>query len=235
VIDDDDRDDDSDNKTQPGRRSVVVGHGYTLKPDGSIEFRENVPEHIRRKIVEQHERQLDRAAQKRALWGEIGPESMTRLAKMFPSLRDADGIDPWDSLRLLEWLCGPAPTSGSSEAALFVLGVWHDLDWGEAARQELPERACSVCGGLGRIGRELGDRVLRGAAPDSYVRNQYDDDGQVIGQEKVATQPCDGCDGKGRYVPSPGRGRFSVFRAMGVWDQAHREAFLTWAKFPFFP
>jgi hypothetical protein len=205
-----------------------------MKPDGSIEFQPDVPEEVRRQILDEHAQQLDHQAQRRTLWGEIGPSSMTRLAKMFPSLRDVPGVEPWDATRLLEWLCGPAPTSGSTWAALFVLGVWNDSDWQEVARDVLPERECSVCGGLGRVSREDGGRVLRGAAPDSYVRNCYDDNDRVIGQEEVETSRCRLCDGKGRYVPSPAYGRFNVFSAVNAWDRAHRAAFEAWIKFPFF-
>ncbi len=62
-------------------------------------------------------------AKRRELWGDIGPGAMTRLAKMFPTLREADGVEPWDAMRLLEWLCGPAPGTGARWAGLFVLGV----------------------------------------------------------------------------------------------------------------
>jgi hypothetical protein len=227
-----DNDNDNDDK---GPRQVVIAHGYTMRPDGSIEFHPGVPEHIQREILDEHAAHLDHEAKRRALWGEIGPGAMTRLARMFPGLRDADGVDPWDALRLLEWLCGPAPTSGSTWAALFVLGVWNDLDWNEAAKNELPERECHNCNGIGRVGERDGDRVLRGSSPDSYVRNKYDDDDQIIGQEKVATILCRLCEGKGRYVPCPGHGRFNLFAAMGVWDPAHRAAFAAWIKYPFWP
>ena len=33
----------------------------------------------------------------------------------------------------------------------------------------------------------------------------------------------------------PGFGRFNLSRAMAVWDDDHRKAFLAWAEEPFFP
>ena len=64
-------------------KNVSVVYGYTRRPDGSIEFHEGVPEDFKRQILEEHSASLTYEAQRRMLWGEIGPGSMTRLAKMF--------------------------------------------------------------------------------------------------------------------------------------------------------
>ena len=50
---------------------------------------------------------------------------MARLAHLFPSMRGVPGTDPWDAQQLIDWLKSPAPTSGSSAAARFLLGVWN--------------------------------------------------------------------------------------------------------------
>lgn len=224
---------DDDNKPQR-HVSLVHGYRYSQKGDGSIEFDEDVPPEIRADIIERHLRMLDDEGKRRELWGEIGPGAMTRLAKLFPSLREGvPGVDPWDAIELLDWLCGPAPTSGSTQAALFVLGAWNDHDWIEVAKAELPERQCSSCNGLGRLDRENYSPVKE-RAPGVYVQTKYDDDDNPR-EVEVETVSCRHCDGKGRYQPSPGSGRFNLFRAMSVWDRPHREAFLTWARFPFWP
>ena len=57
-------------------------------------------------------------------------EAMTALCQRFPTLRDADGVDPWDPLTLLRWLCtSPAVTGGGEVAARFVLSIWSEDDW----------------------------------------------------------------------------------------------------------
>jgi hypothetical protein len=75
-----------------------------------------------------------RAERRRELWGEIGPGAMTRLARAFPSLQDAAGVEPWDSLELLRWALS-GKSHGEALAAKFVLSVWNSTtDWEEIAR-----------------------------------------------------------------------------------------------------
>jgi len=52
---------------------------------------------------------------------------MTAIARSFPSLRGAPGVDPWDVNRLGEWAAtSPAVTHGSRHAARFVLAAWNE-------------------------------------------------------------------------------------------------------------
>ncbi|MCU1277093.1 MAG: hypothetical protein JWM53_639 [bacterium] len=215
------------------RRYVSVAYGYRTNADGSIDFDPDVPADVREEILQQHLDALDYDGKRRELWGEIGPGAMTRLAKLFPSLRDAPGLDPWDALKLLDWLCSAAATSGNTAAGLFVLGVWNDEDWIEVARAELPERQCNGCRGLGVVDRDEGEPVKQASA-GRYVRTRYDDDDNPHDVE-VQTKRCDSCDGKGTYQPAPSYGRFNLFRALSLWDQPHRTAFETWVRFPFWP
>jgi hypothetical protein len=69
--------------------------------------------------------------------GDLDPDAaMTRLASLFPSLRDAAGVKPWNVEAFVTWTCGPAPGGGAIEAARFVLQVWSsDVDWTEFARE----------------------------------------------------------------------------------------------------
>src|SRR6266496_4750317 len=212
------------------RSGQVTAVGYHLKPDGSIVFQEGTSELERQAVIADRKRMMAYEAKRRELWEEIGPESMTRLARMFPSLSTASGVEPWDAIQLLEWLCGPAPTSGSTWAALFCLGVWHDLDWSEAAKEDLPPRQCPTCTGLGRVGRKDGESVRKGDAPGTYVRPRYDDDDNVVSVDEVATEPCRRCEGKGEYQPSLEHGRFNVFRALSLWDREHAAAFRVWTE-----
>lgn len=224
---------DDDNKPTRRERHVSVAYGYRNKPDGSIDFDPDVPAEVREEIVQMHLDGLDYEAKRRELWGEIGPSAMTRLAKLFPSLRDAPGVDPWSALKLLDWLSSAAATSGNTAAGLFVLGVWNDEDWIKIAHAELPERQCTGCRGLGVVDRDEGEPVKQ-VAPGRYVRTRYDDDDKPY-EVDVQTKRCEWCDGKGTYKPAPGYERFNVFRALGVWDRPHKEAFETWVRFPFWP
>jgi hypothetical protein len=75
---------------------------------------------------------MHNARERRARWPKDTKQAMTILALMFPTLRDADGIRPWDPEKLISWLNGPAPGSGARSAGRFVLGVWNSsTDWTE--------------------------------------------------------------------------------------------------------
>lgn len=51
---------------------------------------------------------------------------MTRLARSFPTLRCAPGVEPWSPDELDAWACGPEPGSGAQHAARLVLAIWND-------------------------------------------------------------------------------------------------------------
>ncbi len=50
---------------------------------------------------------------------------MTALALSFPTMRYADGVAPWDAVRLSRWLRSGAPGHGAKCAGQFLLGVWN--------------------------------------------------------------------------------------------------------------
>jgi hypothetical protein len=63
--------------------------------------------------------------------------AMTTLARMFPTLRDAPGVDPWDATEFLRWTCTGGLSSGMLHAARFMLSVWNPrVDWNEVAHEE---------------------------------------------------------------------------------------------------
>ena len=49
---------------------------------------------------------------------------MSRLARQFPTLRQAAGTAPWDPDKLDAWACGPVPSGAAVHAARFLLSVW---------------------------------------------------------------------------------------------------------------
>lgn len=49
---------------------------------------------------------------------------MTQLARLFPTLDTADGIEPFGPHKLDAWACSGAPSSGGLHAARFILSLW---------------------------------------------------------------------------------------------------------------
>ena len=54
-----------------------------------------------------------------------GPDRMALLCARFPTLYGMPGTVPWDQKKFARWGSGPAATSGSRQAAAFVLSVWN--------------------------------------------------------------------------------------------------------------
>jgi hypothetical protein len=80
------------------------------------------------------QRGAQRAAMIAERWGTGGADGMTRLARGFPMLAEARGIDPWDVGTFLRWACTADLTSSSLYAVRFVLQVWNArTDWRAAA------------------------------------------------------------------------------------------------------
>ncbi len=68
---------------------------------------------------------------------ELG-ERMTGLARGFPAMRGAPGIDPWRPGELDRWAAGPA-SHGERHAARFLLAVWDPSTAWEAGRFDAME------------------------------------------------------------------------------------------------
>ncbi len=83
--------------------------------------------------------------ERRRRWPADGKEAMSVLAKKFPSLEGAPGVEPWDQDAFLRWLCSKGLSHGELLAARFVLGVWNSsTPWEEIAREDgypYPEHA----------------------------------------------------------------------------------------------
>lgn len=72
-----------------------------------------------------------------ARWGGGGREAMVELARMFPTLAGAAGIEPWDPEALMRWSATSA-TSGGAHAVAFLLNVWNSrTDWRALGAAEL--------------------------------------------------------------------------------------------------
>lgn len=112
--------------------AIVVG-----RDGGVLTWPEGISEEARRQIEEELRASARRDELRRERWGEGGSKGMTRLARSFPSLQDASGIDPWNAMVFARWAIGPQMTAGSTHAARFVLQVWNpDTDWRKVAVDE---------------------------------------------------------------------------------------------------
>jgi len=131
---------DGENDTQEaeldlGNGRVLRGHPYAIA-----------------KFKESRDRERARAAR----WpqrpdGSVDTRrAMTVLARSFPTLARALGVEPFDANAFVLWLCTSGEAgSGAVRAARFVLQVWNvDTDWREVGRE------------LG-VDREVADEVLR--------------------------------------------------------------------------
>jgi hypothetical protein len=68
---------------------------------------------------------IDRQQRQRARWPDDLHRAMSELARLFPTMQDVPGTDPWNAEQLIAWMNTSAPTSGSWWAAMFLLGVWN--------------------------------------------------------------------------------------------------------------
>ncbi len=83
-----------------------------------------------RRLIAELEAGRRRDELRRATWPGHGRERMAALGRLFPTLREVPGIDPWEPEALIEWLNGPAPGHGAACAGRFLLGVWNPgTDW----------------------------------------------------------------------------------------------------------
>lgn len=66
------------------------------------------------------------------IWNPNRIVAMSQLGNLFPTMRGVPGINPWNVDQLVGWLNTGAPTSGSRNAAMFMLGVWNpNTNWKE--------------------------------------------------------------------------------------------------------
>jgi len=64
-----------------------------------------------------------------ARWPDDGREAMTALAMLFPSVRGAAGVVPWDVRRFVLWLNCRRHDDQAKWAGRFLVGVWSGPDW----------------------------------------------------------------------------------------------------------
>lgn len=175
-----------------------------------------------------------RDVRREVLYPGTGREKMVALCHSFPSLKEsAKGINPWDTDLFLLWMLRGGGGSGCMHAARFVLQVWSGhADWVKVMRgacqteKEDPEDspsskalAKSALNLRKEIRADLEDCERQSAKEyERKPRSVSDSEVEKVLEEWLA-----------RFHP------FNVTDAISSWDQAHRQAFLTWCEFPFWP
>ncbi len=87
-------------------------------------------------MVDDYELSRIKTARRLKVYGEAGRGAMTRLAKTFPSLENAPGVNPWNQDELLKWAASGVLSHGEVLAAKFILAVWNpSTDWEEVANK----------------------------------------------------------------------------------------------------
>lgn len=185
--------------------------------------------------VDQFAAELERRAAKEREREAIFPgdnrEQMAALARLFPSLRNVVS-DGWDTNRFLAWFVTAGGGSGQCHAARFLLNVWNpSTDWRhvltkDEQRDIEPDDSESqkcLIKALKKMRREI-RRDLEEQEAEKAKQNKRK---RYPVDEETVTDELHKCF---RIV-----GPFNVAEAVGNWDDEHREAFMKWVKYPFWP
>ena len=189
-----------------------------------------------RDLIAKHIADLKKQKQRDQKRDEIFPgshrEKMTALCNRFPSLRGAEGVKPWDATALALWVVSHGHSSSVIHSARFVLNVWNShSDWPGMMRDEV---SLSAAPGEHPKDRQMWEGLqvlLREArkaleADARYGAKEHGETYRAPTQEQIRERVWGYFD-----ALKP----FNVCDAMATWDDAHREAFVLWAKNPFFP
>jgi hypothetical protein len=97
-----------------------------------MRFDEDVDPETRERILTEFTQSMAKERERLKHWPADYRQRMSALANLFPTMRGVPGTAPWNVDLLIKWMNGPAPTSGSWNAAMFLLGVWNPkTNWKE--------------------------------------------------------------------------------------------------------
>jgi hypothetical protein len=184
-----------------------------------------------RDLIAKHIADLKKQKQRDQKRDEVFPgsdrEKMTALCMKFPSLRGAKGVKPWDATRFALWVVSDGHASGVIHSARFVLNVWNSRsDWPRTLREESVQQEPidrPLWEGLQVLLREARKAL---EADARYGAKEHGETYRAPTQEQIRERVWGYFD-----ALKP----FNLCDAMATWDDAHREAFVLWAKNPFFP
>lgn len=105
--------------------STISGTDNMAKPPKLAFPSEQEERELHEQAAREINESIERQHRQRARWPDDLRKAMAELAKLFPTMRDVPGTDPWDVHQLMAWMNTGAPTTGSWHAAMFLLGVWN--------------------------------------------------------------------------------------------------------------
>ena len=80
--------------------------------------------------------EMQQQAERSSRWPKDRTLAMSVLARSFPSLAGAPGLEPWNVDAFLPWLCSPEREATAVHAGRFLLGVWNpSTAWQEVAAE----------------------------------------------------------------------------------------------------
>lgn len=160
------------------------------------------------------------------------PQKMAALARLFPSMVGVTGADPWDIDKFLLWCITTGASSGAMHAARFLLNVWNpNTNWRdqmilEEKKDVDPDDSASakaLVRGAKRVRAEIRRQLEEEEASNAEERNRRP---LPVAEEKVTAELHNSFS-----VLHP----FNAAAAVATWDARHREAFIRWVQYPFWP
>lgn len=140
---------------------------------------------------------------------------MSELAGLFPTLKRASGVKPWNASQFVRWAIFHGHGSGSAHAVRFLLSVWNpDSDWREILKEaKASHENQTLYQTMLQLRKEaaayLGETLQR-TPTDAQIQKDVDERLEL-------------------FLP------FNLSDAVAVWDAEHRAAVSAWIADPFWP
>ncbi len=162
-------------------------------------------------------------------------EKMQALCRLFPSLVEiVDALPKWRSQTFVAACLRRGGGSGFWHAARFVLNVWNAAsDWPEMLRDDsrAPKPKEEESSEADRILWETVQHCKKNIAADLRRRAEAEAREYSRSPDRVTDTEIE----KELFEVFKLLRKFNVVDAFSTWDDDHREAFRTWARYPFFP
>lgn len=155
------------------------------------------------------------SSEKMEAWPANRHQAMSMLVRLFPTLRTAAGVSPWNASEFVRWAALHGHCSGSAHAVRFVLSVWNaSADWREILKEAKADDD-------NRVPYLTMQQLRRDAV--AVLAEQG-------GKPPTATQIEKEVNGWLQLF-----GPFNLADAVSVWDRKHRAAVSAWISDPFWP
>ncbi len=198
-----------------------VASGFISGP--SQEAVDQLAAELERRAVQDREREK--------LFPGDGREQMAALARLFPSLNSVVS-DRWDTNRFLAWFVTTGGSGGACHAARFLLNVWNpSTDWREVLikdeQREIEDDDSESQKVLIKALKKLRAELRKDLEEQEAERAKDRKRKPCPIDEDTVTRELHKCF----MIVGP----FNAAAAVGTWDDAHRQAFMKWVTYPFWP